>query len=100
MYTSLLALVGGVALVRAQNKPTIQPNFDFGGRIETDLRNNLKPTHSVWDYWGAGWIPQACKDWANGHSLNPKDFTVFNVHYDDVSIPLHISLYILYCKSL
>ncbi|KAK3318838.1 hypothetical protein B0H66DRAFT_251066 [Apodospora peruviana] len=70
----------------AQNKPLINPAFP-GSRMETDLRNNLKPTHSTWDYWGAGWIPQGCRDIATSHNLNPADFTVFNVHYDDCSEP-------------
>lgn len=84
LLSALLPLIGGASLVLAGNpsKPEMNPGFPRD-RFETDLRNNLHPTHSKWDYWGAGWIPQGCKDIATGHGLNPNDFTIFNVHYDD-----------------
>ncbi|KAM7211034.1 hypothetical protein V8F06_013582 [Rhypophila decipiens] len=79
-----LAAAALLGLASAQNpsKPNINPAFNRG-RIETDLRNNLRPHQSNWDYWGAGWIPQGCRDIAGWKNLNPNDFTVFNVHYDD-----------------
>ncbi|KAK3935746.1 hypothetical protein QBC46DRAFT_358000 [Diplogelasinospora grovesii] len=85
--TPLLTLAAALS-VRAvdDNLPTIQPGLDWD-RMETDLRNSLSLHSSTWDYWGAGWIPQACRDFATGHGLSPYDFTVFNVHYDDCSEP-------------
>lgn len=84
LKTSLaIAVATGASLVAADpSKPEMNPAYDHG-RMENDLRNNLHPTHSTWDYWGPGWIPQSCKDVATGHGLNPNDFTIFNVHYDD-----------------
>ena len=86
--SSIAVAVGGASLALAGNpdKPEISPAFDRG-RFETDLRNNLHPTQSTWDYWGEGWIPQGCKDIATSHGLNPFDFTIFNVHYTDCSEP-------------
>ncbi|KAK1246210.1 hypothetical protein MKX08_000012 [Trichoderma sp. CBMAI-0020] len=76
----------GATTVAAGNpdKPEVNPHIPYD-RLESDLRNNLHPTQSTWDYWGAGWIPQGCKDLANTYHLNPADFTVFNVHYTDCS---------------
>ncbi|TQV92290.1 hypothetical protein V2A60_006978 [Cordyceps javanica] len=82
--TFTIGCISGAALVLAGNpdKPEMNPAFDYG-RFEAGLRDNLHPTHSSWDYWGPGWIPQSCKDIATSHGLNPNDFTIFNVHYDD-----------------
>ena len=88
-HTALAVLAAFLVRVHADSptKPTLSnPGLDLN-RMKNDLLNNLHPTHSVWDYWGAGWIPQACKDFAVGHKLNPSDFTIFNVHYDDCSEP-------------
>lgn len=81
LYTSVLALAS-LAIAATPSKPAMSPAIDRG-KFETNLRNSLHPTHSTRDYWGAGWIPQSCKDIATGHGLNPNDFTIFNVHYDD-----------------
>lgn len=71
-----------VGVAANPDKPSMEPGIDRG-RFESNLRNNLRPTHSVWDYWGGGWIPRSCGDIARDHGLNPNDFTIFNVHYDD-----------------
>ena len=79
------ALAAQLALVAGLNsKPLIQPAFEYWS-METTLRENLHPMHSNWDYWGQGWIPKLCKDFATSNRLSPYDFTVFNVHYDDCS---------------
>ena len=78
-----VAIIGAsLALAASPSKPEISPAIPRG-TMETDLRNNLHPTQSTWDYWGSGWIPQGCKDLANQYKLNPSDFTIFNVHYTD-----------------
>ena len=81
-YSIAISLIAGMAL--AQDKPEISPSIPRG-QMESNLRNFLSPTQSTWDYWGSGWIPQACKDIASSHGLNPGDFTIFNVHYTDCS---------------
>jgi hypothetical protein len=83
---SVLASCLVTANARKLKKPTISPSLDWD-RMETDFRSNLSPTHSVWKPWGAGWIPAACTDFANKHSLKPSDFIVFSVHYSDCSEP-------------
>ena len=85
MLASVLALAGAAALANAQFHPVLNPGLDRG-RMENDLRNNLHPTHSNWDYWGDDWIPESCRTIALQKGLNPWDFSVFNVHYDDVSL--------------
>lgn len=80
------ALLGASLVLADPSKPEVQPSIPRD-RMETDLRNNLHPTQSTWDYWGSGWIPQGCRDIANKYNLNPRDFTIFNVHYTDCSEP-------------
>lgn len=84
LFKASAATIAGATLALAGNpdKPEMSPGFDYG-RFEGALRDNLHPTHSNWDYWGPGWIPEGCKSIAQGHGLNPNDFTIFNVHYDD-----------------
>ncbi|KAL7940949.1 hypothetical protein V8C42DRAFT_200998 [Trichoderma barbatum] len=67
------------------DKPVIQPNFPGNGlaSLGQGLMSHLAPTHSTWDDWGAGWIPQDCKSMAQGAKVNPNDVTPFNIHYDD-----------------
>ncbi|KAM7199793.1 hypothetical protein V8F20_005663 [Naviculisporaceae sp. PSN 640] len=76
----------GVASAQNPSKNNISPAFNFG-RMETDFRNNMHPTQSTRDYWGDGWIPEGCRNIANWKGLNPNDFIVFNVHYNDCSEP-------------
>ncbi|TFA97825.1 hypothetical protein CCMA1212_010433 [Trichoderma ghanense] len=66
-------------------KPVIQPNFPGNGlaSLGQGLMDNLAPTHSTWDDWGAGWIPQDCKSLVEGAGLSASDVIPFNIHYDD-----------------
>ncbi|KAL8660055.1 MAG: hypothetical protein Q9202_006821 [Teloschistes flavicans] len=75
---SLLATSTSAAL----SKPPLHPNLDY---LQQGLLNNLHPTHSTWDIWGAGWIPQDCKTMTQNAGLNPLDVETYNVHYDDCS---------------
>lgn len=88
---ALLLLGSGANLVLGQvapnTKPAISPAFDFGGRVESGLANNLQPTQSTWDQWGAGWIVADCKAFAQNHGYSPSDFEVFNVRYTDCDTP-------------
>ncbi|KAL8842394.1 MAG: hypothetical protein Q9170_000522 [Blastenia crenularia] len=63
-------------------KPALHPNLDY---LQQGLLDNLHPTHSTWDQWGAGWIPADCKSMTQNAGLNPVDVETFNVHYDDCS---------------
>lgn len=89
MLIKTLALLFGAAGVAlsagSPSKPEMNPGLPRS-RLEDGLRNHLNPTKSNWDYWGRGWIPKACRDIATSHSLNPADFTVFNVHYSDCNM--------------
>lgn len=69
------------------DKPIIQPNFPGGGlaSLGQGLLNNLSPTQSTSDNWGAGWIPADCKSLVQGAGLSPFDVTPFNIHYTDCS---------------
>ncbi|KAL8634692.1 MAG: hypothetical protein Q9228_007727 [Teloschistes exilis] len=75
---SLLATSTSAAL----SKPPLHPNLDY---LQQGLLDNLHPTHSTWDVWGAGWIPQDCKTMTQNAGLNPLDVETYNVHYDDCS---------------
>ncbi|KAK1255616.1 hypothetical protein MKX07_007875 [Trichoderma sp. CBMAI-0711] len=67
------------------DKPVIQPNFPGNGlaSLGQGLMDHLAPTHSTWDDWGAGWIPQDCKSLVEGAGLSASDVIPFNIHYDD-----------------
>ncbi|KAL7917761.1 hypothetical protein ACQKWADRAFT_305971 [Trichoderma austrokoningii] len=69
------------------DKPVIQPNFPSSGpnTIGQGLLDNLKPTHSTSDVWGAGWIPADCKALVEAAKLSPFDVIPFNIHYTDCS---------------
>jgi len=84
MLAQVLALTGAATLAMAQSHPNIQPPINWD-QIESGLTANLHSTASTKEYWGAGWIPQACKDIASQKGLNPQDFTVFNIRFNDVS---------------
>ncbi|KAF7563681.1 hypothetical protein G7046_g467 [Stylonectria norvegica] len=85
-FVTAIAVGASLAFAASPDKPEVSPSIPRD-KMETDLRNNLHPTQSTWDYWGAGWIPQGCKDIANQHGLSLNDFTTFNVHYTDCSEP-------------
>lgn len=80
--TSILALAALAAA--GPDKPAMNPGLNRNG-LKQGLLDNLHPMHSTWEYWEKGWLPQSCRDIAKDHGLNPADFTVFNVHYDDCS---------------
>ncbi|KAL6857289.1 hypothetical protein J3F83DRAFT_751098 [Trichoderma novae-zelandiae] len=67
------------------DKPVIQPNFPGNGlaSLGQGLMDHLAPTHSTWDDWGAGWIPQDCKSLVEGAGFSASDVIPFNIHYDD-----------------
>ncbi|KAI9159155.1 Lipase-like protein [Paramyrothecium foliicola] len=75
-----------VVLSAPNTKPVISPAFDFYGRVENGLANNLHPTQSNWDQWGAGWTVADCKAFAQRHGYNPADFEIFNVRYTDCDV--------------
>ena len=84
-YASLLLSVPSMVWAQRLTKPLISPAFDFS-RIDQGLLNNLRPTWSTHDQWGAGWIPQACKSAVEGAGFRATDIEVFNVHYTDVRV--------------
>lgn len=89
MLSTLLPLAALLVSVTAKlDKPLINPRFNG---LDGRLWDVLKPTPSTHDQWGPGWIPQACRDIAINEKLNPSDFEVFNIHYNDVCNPDHAS---------
>lgn len=92
MLSSLVALAILVALTGAQrldNKPVLRDNLDD---LDPGLKANLKSPFKDKQQWFPGAIPQACMDSINarnnnpssGGRLSPRDFTVWNVWYNDV----------------
>jgi hypothetical protein len=84
---STLALAASVVSLAsaALDKPVINPPFPGGGldSLGQGLLENLKPTYSTNDDWGAGYIPKDCKTIADGNGFSPFDITPFNIHYED-----------------
>ena len=70
------------------DKPPLQPNIDY---LKQGLIDNLPETDHTYKQWAAGWIPEGCKNVAEGKVANgvvysPGDFLVYDVTYSDVSI--------------
>lgn len=81
------AIVGLATLAMAgPDKPAMDPPFDRQ-KLSNNLKANLQPTHSTKEYWSPEWIPEGCKNTAKSLNLDPNDFYVFNVKYDDCSEP-------------
>ncbi|KAA8649363.1 uncharacterized protein ATNIH1004_005264 [Aspergillus tanneri] len=79
-----LSVLAAISQAKRLDKPALTP--DLGYLLQGSV-DNLHPTHSTWDKWGDGWIPEDCKSMAQNPNLNlnlnPSDFEVYNVHYDD-----------------
>jgi len=83
--TSLLA----ASLVSAQGdpnarltKPPLRANLDY---LANGLIQYLPERGFSYAQWSAGYVPQECVTIANNWAgVNPKDFQVFNIQYDDV----------------
>ncbi|EEA25516.1 hypothetical protein TMatcc_006255 [Talaromyces marneffei ATCC 18224] len=81
LLAAVLAAAGPLlATGQTLDKPALTSNLDY---LEQGSLDHLTPTQSTWDQWGAGWIPQDCKDIANNEGKNPDDFEIYNVHYTD-----------------
>ncbi|KAL8858946.1 MAG: hypothetical protein Q9178_004625 [Gyalolechia marmorata] len=65
-------------------KPPLQQNLD---NLKQGLVNNLKVTPHTKERLAAGWMPARCKVVANEENLNPADFQVWRVRYNDCSEP-------------
>lgn len=78
---TLMAASPLLAVGQTLEKPALTPNLDY---LEQGNIDNLSPTQSTNDQWGAGWIPSDCKSIAKNEGKNPDDFEIYNVHYDDV----------------
>lgn len=90
MLSKTILAVLATCLVAASgqklDKPTIRPPLVWH-HMEAAFRKNLNPTHSIRVRWPPGWIPEACKEYAHDNSLNPTDFTITTVRYDDCNEP-------------
>jgi hypothetical protein len=95
IFSKILSVLVTAAVVAAQHdtgahltKPTLHSNLDY---LKSGLIASLPETQFKIDQWGAGWIPQGCKNIAEGKvessvTYNPADFNIFNVHYSDVCV--------------
>jgi hypothetical protein len=95
IFSKMLSVLVTAAVVAAQhdtgahlNKPSLHDNLDY---LKPGLIASLPETKYKIDQWGAGWIPQGCKNIAEGKvessvTYNPADFNIFNVHYSDVCV--------------
>lgn len=95
LFSTLTSTLIGAVLVSAQQtpntpltKPALRPQTHSftKGYLEHLPQTNF----TIKSTWPPGWIPQGCKDIAEGKiskdvNFNPKDVRVFNVEYDDVS---------------
>jgi hypothetical protein len=81
LYVALMVASPLLVLGQKLDKPALTSNLDY---LEQGNIDNLYPTQSTNDQWGSGWIPSDCKDIANDEGMNPDDFEIYNVHYDDV----------------
>jgi hypothetical protein len=83
--TILLAIAGSFALASAADnpdKPTMNPEMNFT-RVSEGTKQVLKYQEAKWTFWNKGWIPKACKGFAEGEGLNVTDVLVFDVKYKD-----------------
>ncbi|KAI5461905.1 hypothetical protein BGZ63DRAFT_423228 [Mariannaea sp. PMI_226] len=64
------------------NKPVLFKD-GLSPHVDNVFFQHLSPTHSTWDKWGWGWIPQACQAITQSKGLSPYDIEVYDVHYDD-----------------
>lgn len=82
-----IALLSLRSLVSAQrlDKPVMEPSFELNS-LDQGLLDNLSPTASTFDAWGADWIPAKCKETVERRGLSANDVEVFNVHYNDVRV--------------
>ncbi|KAH8885310.1 hypothetical protein GQ53DRAFT_770189 [Thozetella sp. PMI_491] len=99
IYTLLFTLWVAVAPTMAQTEPSKQPKplqdpitpaFDLDGALETELLSML-PTKFIVSTatWSPTAVPQACKNAATDPkvNLNPADFYVLVVTYEDCADP-------------
>ncbi|KAH8810874.1 hypothetical protein F5884DRAFT_261915 [Xylogone sp. PMI_703] len=77
-----LLLSGSRVLAQNLNKPVLFSD-GLSPHVDSVFWQHLAPTHSTWDEWGWGWIPQACLNVVQGTSFSPYDMEIYNVHYDD-----------------
>ncbi|KAL7945352.1 hypothetical protein V8C42DRAFT_322885 [Trichoderma barbatum] len=78
----LLALFSSGVVGQALNKPVLFSD-GLSPHVDSVFFQHLAPTHSTWDRWAWGWIPQACLSVVQGTQYSPYDIEVYNVHYDD-----------------
>ncbi|KAH8883536.1 hypothetical protein GQ53DRAFT_882789 [Thozetella sp. PMI_491] len=83
-----LLLFGSGAL--AQFPKPVLFSDGLSPHVDNVFWQHLAPTHSTWEKWAWGWIPQACKDRVAGTAYNAYDIEVYNVFYDDCSTPFII----------
>ena len=82
-----VATLMGVALAASPSKPAANPEIPFW-TVTREIESFLKkvPKYEK-GYWLPNGLPQGCKDVATAMKMNPKDFKVFNVKYEDCDQP-------------
>lgn len=68
------------------DKPAMNPAYNTK-QLASNLQAHVTSRPSTKHSWNDGYIPKSCKNIAIKHKLDPNDFTVFDVTYDDCAQP-------------
>lgn len=68
------------------DKPAMAPPYNTK-KFAANLQATVKPRASTKHSWNDNYIPQSCKKIATKFKLDPNDFSVFDVKYDDCAEP-------------
>jgi hypothetical protein len=87
MNKSIFIAAAFAALSKAQtlDKPALTSNLDY--LLDGNVANLPSNGGPYWGKWEAGLIPADCKSLAEGEGLNPSDFEVWDIFFDDVCLP-------------
>ncbi|KAL8827902.1 MAG: hypothetical protein Q9191_002908 [Dirinaria sp. TL-2023a] len=79
----MLAQLAALALAHL-NKTRLAKNLDY---LKEGLDTHLPPVNSTVYKWNSGWIPEDCKRHVEKRNLSAANFEIFDIYYDDCSIP-------------
>ncbi len=85
MLSKSVLLAAALAAIPASaelGKPALTPDLDY--LLDGNTANLPQNGGPYWGKWEDGLMPEDCKSIAEGQDLNPADFEVYDVFYDDV----------------
>ncbi|OJJ07852.1 hypothetical protein ASPVEDRAFT_66052 [Aspergillus versicolor CBS 583.65] len=77
----LAAALAAIPASAALDKPALTPDLDY--LLDGNTANLPQNGGAHWGKWEDGLMPEDCKSIAEGQDLNPADFEVYDVFYDD-----------------